>query len=234
MDYKASKILILLVFLGLLIRIWNLGTPSLWIDEGFTINAAQATLHHSYPLLDSGKIYSSMPLITYITAGILAVVPFDPFNPWPLRLPSVFFGLGVIVMSYLIAKKLLEDDTLALLTAGIITFSYWEITWSREIRGYTALQFFILLAVTTCMHAMDNKNQNDLTTLDHQEKACPTPPASPAKNELDDSYVEYPGAANIMTRDTSRDRLRNRTSTTSPACSLLCSRTDFHGLHNKQ
>lgn len=137
----------LLLSIGLFLRLYHLGTPSLWIDEGFSINAAQATLKNGYPLLDSGELYSNSSLTIYTIAGMMSLFPLDPFNPWQTRLPAVVFGIGTIILGFMVARLLFKDTVLAALASVVLTFSYWQITWSREARGYAALQFFALLAV---------------------------------------------------------------------------------------
>ncbi|HEY4497677.1 MAG TPA: glycosyltransferase family 39 protein [Candidatus Paceibacterota bacterium] len=149
-ESRAQVIHILLgamVLIGLFFRLVDLGAQSLWIDEGFSINAAQAIIAHGYPMLDSGKIYTSSPLNAYGIAGAIQVLGFDPFNPWTARLPSAVFGIGVIALMYFFALRIFQNKYFALLAATLIAFSYWEIDWSRQARGYIELQFFMLLAL---------------------------------------------------------------------------------------
>jgi len=147
---KAMLVIALLVILiiwGFSLRIWNLGEQSLWIDEGYSINAANGILEHGYPLLDSGLIYKSSHLSTYGIAGTMALFNFTPENPWSARILSVFFGVFIIGIIYLFSGYLFKNYTGALLAATIVTLSSWEIDWSRQARGYIELQFFIFLSL---------------------------------------------------------------------------------------
>src|SRR3989338_5633022 len=88
---KTRKILfwgliLALIGYGLFLRVYGLGEQSLWIDEGYTINASQAILERGIPQLDSGKMYSGWMLSTYMTAGAMKVFGFDPFSPWSARI----------------------------------------------------------------------------------------------------------------------------------------------------
>jgi len=146
-ENKSKAILATLVvfmLFGFTLRVWDLGSPSLWIDEGFSINAALATIEHGYPKLDSGEVYNSSTLNTYFIAGSIKIFGFDPLNPFSARIPSIFFGTGVILLVYLLSRKIFKNETVALLTTLIIALSFWEIEWSRQARGYAQLQFFIL------------------------------------------------------------------------------------------
>lgn len=143
----------LLVGLGLCLRFYDLSQPSYWLDEGYTISAVQATLKHGYPLLASGMVYDRDLLNTYSTA--LPVLIFGA-HPWTYRLMSVLFGAGVIVLVYLLTLALFNKKSLALISAGFITLSTWEIFWSRQARGYTELQFFYLLSILCLVKLLKN------------------------------------------------------------------------------
>ena len=98
-----------ILFAGLFLRLVDLGFQSLWIDEGFSINAAQAIIAHGYPILNSGKIYTSSPLNTTIIAGAIKIFGLDPFNPWTARLPSVAFGIGVVALVYFFTRHIFQN-----------------------------------------------------------------------------------------------------------------------------
>lgn len=146
---KAAVLVILasLLAAGALLRLQNLVNPSLWIDEGYSINAGQVILEHGYPKLDSGRLYSSSPLNTYLIAGSISIFGLDPYSPWSARFPSVIFGIGVIFLTYLLSRRVFGNELFALTAVAILAFSLWEIEWSRQARGYTELQFFFLLTL---------------------------------------------------------------------------------------
>jgi hypothetical protein len=134
-----------LIFGGIL-RGHNLGEQSLWIDEGYSINAAQAVIDHGYPTLDSGEPYRGHILSTYIIAGSMQLFGFDPYNPWSARLPAAIFGILGILMTYIFTLHLFNNKWLALASAMFVAFLPWEVAWSRQARGYTMMQFFILFS----------------------------------------------------------------------------------------
>ena len=137
----------LILFIGIFIRLYSLGTQSLWIDEGYSINASLAIQEHGYPLLDSNLIYrQGLTGLEYLTAFTMKVFHFNPFSPWSARLPSVVFGVLVIVASFLITREIFSSSAISWVTSILLTFSTWEIAWSRQARGYIALQFFIIIS----------------------------------------------------------------------------------------
>jgi len=139
--------LAIIISLGFLIRIINLGTASLWIDEGYSINAALQTLEHGYPLLDSGEIYKSSPLHTYVVAVFIKLFGLNAHEPWVPRLPSVLFGTALIPILYFFVIKLFDNRWMAIAVAIVMALSFWEIEWSREARGYIMMQFFFFLSL---------------------------------------------------------------------------------------
>ncbi len=145
---KKTKIILigLIVFFALLssfLRIYQLGYSSLWIDEGYTINASFSILEKGIAELDSGEFYRQGLLYNYLVAGSMKAFGFNPFSPWSARLPAVFFGIFSVLSIYFLAKKIFNEKT-ALLSSFILAFSTWHIAWSQQARGYAAVQFFII------------------------------------------------------------------------------------------
>jgi len=159
-------LLAVMVFWGGFLRFYQLGQQSLWIDEGYTINAAQAILDHGYPLLGSGASYNTHTFHNYITALSMKLFGFDPQSPWSARLPAALFGALSILAIYYFVKKISRSSLAGLATSFLMAFSYWEIAWSRQARGYTDMQFFILLSFIFFFEWLENKKVRDgLLTL---------------------------------------------------------------------
>lgn len=158
----AVLIVILLCLAGGWFRLWNLGGASLWIDEGFTINAANAILKHGYPLLDSGYRVGNGYLSTYSVAGMLTLVPLDPFSPWAARLPAAVAGIAVIAATYALARGLFGGYFIGLVSAGLVALMKWEIAWSQQSRGYTMLTLLLLLAALFLWRFLQERRWRDL------------------------------------------------------------------------
>ncbi|MCF7831359.1 MAG: glycosyltransferase family 39 protein [Candidatus Pacebacteria bacterium] len=164
-TYVFLILFFLILVGGAFLRFYKLGHQSLWIDEGYSINASQAVLDHGYPTLDSGENYTGHIFSTYIIAGSMQLFGFEPYSPWSARLPSVLFGIGVIFMTYMFAYRLTENRWVALGAMLFVAFLPWEIAWSRQARGYVMLQFFLLLTfdkliyIIKSIHTDDFKNK---------------------------------------------------------------------------
>ncbi|HEY9480895.1 MAG TPA: glycosyltransferase family 39 protein [Candidatus Paceibacterota bacterium] len=132
---------------GAFLRFSYLGRESLWIDEGYTINAAKAILDHGYPLLDSGAIYPYGALHSYLTAGFLELFGFDAFSPWSARLPSAITGIALVAIIAFVAHRMaFLGRTGTLLAAFLTAFSLGALSWSRQARGYMDMALFSVLA----------------------------------------------------------------------------------------
>lgn len=145
--YKKYIPIGILLIAAAILRFWHLGAQSLWIDEGFTINAAQGILKYGYPLLDSMQLYTGHIFHNYLTAGSMGLLGFDAFSPVSARIPAAIFGVLAVAAMYFVTFRLYKNRWLAFLAAFITVFLYWEIAWSRQVRGYIDVQFFILLSI---------------------------------------------------------------------------------------
>jgi uncharacterized membrane protein len=146
---NINKILVI-IFLSLIIgygfflRQYNLGEQSYWIDEGYTLNAVTSTLEKGYPILDSNNLYGRHYLLNnYIITGFVKAFG---FNHTTTRLPSLIFGLGIILLIFFFTRKYF-NYLIALGASFLTSFSYWEIAWSRQARMYIQLQFFFFLSL---------------------------------------------------------------------------------------
>lgn len=141
----AGLLCMILVWGGYL-RMHKLGADSLWIDEGYTINAAQATLEHGYPILESGEVYDAHLGSTYTIAASMKLFGFDPFNPWSARLPQAIAAILAIYFFFRAAYQTTRSLSASIIATVAFTFLEWHIGWSRQARGYAEMQLFLILA----------------------------------------------------------------------------------------
>ncbi len=155
-------ILLIVLVWGSFLRFYKLGEQSLWIDEGYTINAAQQTLKHGYPLLESGKVYDPHVASTYVVAASIKIFGLDPYHPWQARLPQALFSiLGIFLFfraSYLTTKNL----TVSIIATICFTFFQWHIAWARQARGYVEMQTFLIASYMAFVHWFENKKLGSL------------------------------------------------------------------------
>lgn len=134
--------LLLLLLTGGFLRFYNLDGQSYWIDEGYSINGVLSVLEKGVPILDSGRWYHD-EVYAYPTALTVKIFGNNAFayRFWP----AVFGCLFIFVIFFFVRD--LFGIWPALLSSFFITFSYWQIAWSRQARRYTLWEVFFWLAL---------------------------------------------------------------------------------------
>ncbi len=157
-TYKHFSIilLILLLLIGGFLRLWNLGERSLWVDEVNTVFAAQSMKDTGVPEHPSGVIYNITPLFTKCVSLIYQVLEVDEASS---RIPSAIFGILAIILVFYCAKTVF-NRSVGLFSVFLMTFSHFEIGWSRVSRPYTLLQVFTLLVVIFFIKGFENPKYN--------------------------------------------------------------------------
>jgi 4-amino-4-deoxy-L-arabinose transferase-like glycosyltransferase len=117
-------ILISILVLATGLRLYQLGTESIWIDEHFSIRDAENLKIGTRPLY-YGLLHVWMKL--------------GNSDAW-LRALSIPFSLGCIVLTYLLSRRLLSASV-GLLAAWIMTLSPLFVGYGQEIRMYSLSTF---------------------------------------------------------------------------------------------
>jgi len=114
-----------------------------WVDEFSAGEQAKLLLRHGTSVFTNPTIFFESHNIT--THGLIALVfKFFGINEHNARIPSVLAGSLVPVAIFFLTKRLF--GLAPALSASILTaFSYFQITWSRQARGYALLQLCVLL-----------------------------------------------------------------------------------------
>jgi hypothetical protein len=119
-----------LCLLGLLPRVWQLGTvpEGIWFDEGLRgIEALQLAADPNYRPVFVSEILQEPTAFWYLMVPFLQVLGRDPLA---LRLPSAIAGAIAVGAVYLLARVLLERRT-ALVAAGLTVGMTWHMNFSR-------------------------------------------------------------------------------------------------------
>ena len=136
--------IIFILLLALALRAYQLTEipPGLTHDEANhgreAIEVLDGVLRYYFPLN-----YGSEPVYSYSVAGAMALLGEGVFA---LRLVNVIFGLAAIAATYIWAKQAFDKST-ALITALLITISFWPLASSREALRAGMLPFFMVVAV---------------------------------------------------------------------------------------
>jgi len=137
--FLTGAIVILLV--GFLVRVWDLGGPSLWTDEVLTAMRAQTSLGTSIEsILDAGN---QTPLYFFS----LRLMP--NFTEALLRLPSVLWGVLGIALFMFVAVRFSGSYELGLWAGALLAVNPYHVWLSRTARQY-AMIFVLALLVSYC------------------------------------------------------------------------------------
>jgi len=159
---KVLVILILILLAGLFLRVYNLGSESLWLDESATAYISQQTpqyiLNNIYVKTILDPVYfphgGDMPLYYLLASYWTNLFGLNEFN---LRLLSVLFGVIAIYLVFRIGQFMFNSEV-GLISAFIIAINHQHINYSQEARMYSLLIFLTLLSVYFLLNALrDNK-----------------------------------------------------------------------------
>lgn len=135
---KHNIVLFTMLLIGVGLRSFQLSAKSIWYDEACTVCFIQkpwnTILDHRY--LMRPVYFLTLKLWSY----------FFGYKEFSLRFLSVLFGTASIYMIYKLGKKLFNERA-GMLSAFILVFSAYAVIRSQQMRSYSMLMFFILLAV---------------------------------------------------------------------------------------
>jgi uncharacterized membrane protein len=133
--------LLLITFIGACLRLYELGSNSLWFDEAISVWFSGKPLEEIIIKQKSGDVHPPLYyLFLSLWTGVAGSEEFE------VRLLSAIFGILSIPLLYLIAKRLFSG-TPALISAFILAISPFHIYYSQEARMYSPLTFFVLLSI---------------------------------------------------------------------------------------
>ena len=140
---KLTKIqfwLFLILVLGLVIRIYNLGKESLWLDEVISIDTARLDLFR----LVEHTLQTGTHTPLYYTILHYWIILFGD-SDIAARALSVTFGFFALVMIYKVGS-LLFNKRVGLLSCLLLSLSVFHIYHSQEARMYSLVSLLALLS----------------------------------------------------------------------------------------
>lgn len=152
-----NSFLVLIVVVAIFLRFWNLGSnpPSMTWDEA-------AWGYNAYALGTDGQDeFGKFLPLTYLESfgdfkpplyAYLDIVPVKllGLSEFSTRLPSALFGVGTVILTFLLVKKLLDNTRvikIALVASLLLAISPWHILLSRAAFEANVASFFIVLGV---------------------------------------------------------------------------------------
>jgi len=152
---KENKIhiysFIFILILATIIRYFYLFKP-IYYEEAFNfLNYAQKPLFMGLSDYSSSSNQLLNTLFVHISYKLFGN------NLWAIRLPSLIFGILMILISYLAARIFYEKNT-AILSTGIIASSWILIEYSTQSIGYIIIAFFFLTLLVLAKYILYENN----------------------------------------------------------------------------
>ena len=150
---KPKGLLVLICVLFLLTRLYKINEipPSVYWDEasiGYNAYSIAQTgkdeWGESFPLHFRAFGEFKLPVYIYTVAIFVKIFGLNEFS---VRFPAVLFSLGVVMLTYLLSRKISGSIWVGLLSGFFISISPWFFIFSRTGYEATAGLMFYLLAV---------------------------------------------------------------------------------------
>ncbi len=133
--------LFLIILFAFFLRIFRLGSPSLWVDEATSAMASKMILLKGFPIFDSGFLYSRAYIFHYFQSFFLLFGQTD----FLVRFSSVLFGIATIILIYFIGREYSKSG--GLISALFMSVFYLEVFYSRQSRFYQLFQLLFFLSI---------------------------------------------------------------------------------------
>jgi mannosyltransferase len=140
-NIVVNVAMLIIVIIGTWLRLRNLSTESIWLDEAVSWAQAKGSFAQMKSMTAHGI---QSPLHNLILFAFIHGSASD--SEWILRAPSALMGIGNIVAIYWLGV-LIGGRTTGALAAVILAMSGFHIYYAHEARMYT------LLALTATLYA---------------------------------------------------------------------------------
>jgi uncharacterized membrane protein len=137
---KYGLALLAIVLIGLFLRVYQLGTQSIWLDESVSISISGL----SVPQLVQAAAPDVHPPLYYFLLHYWMMV--FGTSASAVRLLSVLFGVLAIPMIYVVGRQLFNKGV-GLVGALILALSSFNIYYSQEARMYSLLVLLALVSM---------------------------------------------------------------------------------------
>ncbi len=150
--HRHTILILAILFLGLILRIYNLGGESLWLDEGISITRAKLNL------LQIGEGLSSNvhPPFYFFTLHYWINLFGD--SEISTRLLSVISGVLSLFMIYKTGSLIHNRET-GILSSLLLALSVFHINYSQTVRGYSLMTLLALLSIFFFIKLLVNVNR---------------------------------------------------------------------------
>ena len=161
----AYGCLFVIVLLCVGLRLANIDTRSLSIDEATLASFVAGVIERGYPYIYVST--AEVPLATYeLVPYFLALSTLlgGEFNEFYLRLPALLFSTGTLILIFFICKKQFGLLS-AVIASTLMAVSTWSIFWSQNAFHPAQTQFFSLIYVMVIQRLLLEERVRLLTVL---------------------------------------------------------------------
>ncbi len=124
----------LALFVGLALRLHDLGAQSLWYDETVTTYLARQSV--SDLLVHTARDIHP-PAYYLLMHAWFALIPVQPGFEFLAALPSVVWGLLLLPLTYVVGRRAGFSQTVSLVALWLVAIAPFHIWYSQEVRMYT-------------------------------------------------------------------------------------------------
>jgi len=149
---KCGFALLAITLIGLFLRVYHLGTQSLWYDEAFSVSLAKMNLPQMVQATAAEDVH---PPFYYFLLHYWII--FFGTSESAVRLLSVLFGVLAIPMIYVLGRQLFNKEV-GLVGALILALSSFNIYYSQETRMYSLMVLLALLSMYFFLRFLQQSN----------------------------------------------------------------------------
>jgi len=144
---RYIQILLALTIIGAILRFYHLDFNSLWLDEASTLTMSKPSLDAIWGYAISGDFHP--PLFHWIEHFMLMFGQ----SEFVIRFIPAVLGTLTIPVFYLIGKEF-RDENVGIISAALLTVSYFGIYYSQEAYSYALVLFTFSLVILFYLRAL--------------------------------------------------------------------------------
>jgi mannosyltransferase len=153
-DTRISRLLLVallvIIALGAALRVYKLGSESLWLDEAYSIKFS----HEAPAGIINETAHDVHPPLYYFALHYWMLLFND--SERAVRLLSALFGILALFVIYLLASRMFDRAT-ALVATCVLALSRFHLEFSQEARMYSLLCLLSLLSIYYFLKLFEGK-----------------------------------------------------------------------------
>ena len=151
---RYLQLLISLTLVGAVLRFYNLGYNSIWLDEASTLNTAVKSIPDIWQFTTAGEF--NPPLFYWAEHVML----FFGNSEAVLRFLPALLGVLTIPLIYFAGKEFMDRNA-GIIAAAAFAFSPFLLFYSQEARAYSMMLFFVTFSLIFYFRALKNNRIMD-------------------------------------------------------------------------